>query len=178
MKSVFNLINDYRDTIFYSVLAVLIANSAFHHNLRAFDRFIDLVWAREWLRYCAWLTSNSGMKIIVKPIASTVMWIALTISEIPDMMVLWGHPTYVVLVASFAFINMTIAWSSNRDVIEYFGFRRAVAIYAKVYWKDMFDWPRKQKPPARRLDKAADAVKRLMQKIADATSPAPCPEAV
>ena len=177
MRVTFTLINDYRDTIFYSAITVFVCILVLHHQWHHAAHFFDLVAICEIFRAYAWYKTESQSRIFMLPIVLTVMVLACVITNLPYLFLDREDHVMVGWITFTTVVNLALAWRGNSDMIEYFGFCRLAKLHARVFWRELFDWPRKQKPPAKRLDKAKDAIKRLMQKIADATAPSPLPEA-
>jgi hypothetical protein len=174
VKAILTLLNDYRDTIYYTLALVSCSAGAYFDNpLEAAEAFLQLIWLREIARWVTWFTFSikDGHHFKVAyyhPVigsfvlmASTIIWLIRLGIEYHEAAAWWN--------VACNCINMTF--------IAVYVYQRGLRRIPKIWWRDLFDWPRKQKPPGRRIEKAAEAGKRLMQKIADAMpAPSPVPE--
>src|SRR5436190_302736 len=83
--------------------------------------------------------------------------------DIPYFIMHAKEPWFICWLVCVNALNLMLLWLWSKDIVQYFGFRQAGKLYAIIFWKDLWDWSRKQKPPARRIEKGVEAIKRLMQ---------------
>ena len=153
VKKAFELVNDWRDTLYYS--AVLIAaicgvvffNNDVHTTLK-FASF--LFWAREISRYFFWLDTPK-FPAVAFVVFSDNLFDILWLHVIPPEPLLWFE--YIV----FPFVGLL--WMSARYKC---GGSKAAC---RTWWREMFDWPRKQKPPRRRFEEKRKAWESLRERL-------------
>lgn len=170
-------LNDYRDTIYYGLAAALfgwgIWSGLPFRNL--WTASIAPILIREFCRWMAWLSSGHPEKLVY----STFIGLpCLTLSginclyDVPHEIV--AHEYLLIAFSSFfGVLNIILAFMEYHTLSLHgsLRFRTTMRLWWLTYWQDLWDWPRKQKPPKQRLKKAKEALKRLMDKIAEASLP-------
>lgn len=175
MKVVLTFLNDWRDSILYSILAVLIVLSAAHRHLHGCIDCFEICGFREICRYVAWMRSEHRVKIAILPVVYSSMALGLTSPDVMSIFLDINSPSVVAFDLFLVCANLSLGLFISRDFIKYMGLKRTANLYARFFWKEIFDYPRKQKPPAHRWRESKKAVERLLAKVREAMSPSPLP---
>lgn len=172
------LVNDYRDTIYYStgLILTLVLLIFCPNKTISFDIAYDFVWVREVARWISWTVTAEprarGYQIVLG-------WFVLTLTGLVTLIVgcvnLHDAPKSAVFNVCVGLFKVAYGYSYWRK-IEPNPWYKNIYYMFKLYRLGLWDWPRKQKPPRNRLKEAKDAIAKLMQKIADAVTPSPLPQ--
>lgn len=158
MKSIhdsylFELVNDYRDTLYYSAIAVIsLAYMWFRGPFLAYQLFSDLVWMREFIRWFFWIRQNPSYIPIIG-------FMCFSDTTIVNMIGFLHDPSHM---AAWRFFGIAL---NSVFLVSYIFQVGSPKTIIKIWWKQLFDWPRKQKPPKRRLEQALDKIKQLMEEM-------------
>lgn len=168
----FDLLNDYRDSLCYGIglliMAVLDFNSTF--NIAYLTHFsveyiFMLMWLRELCRMAAWTYAIiSGEPDSKKFVYASISCFVFLSSIVCDPLAYENYKSW------WFPIIMTINIIS---FIKYYRVCGGVRATARIYWKDLFDWPRKQKPPAHRWDTVKNKAKSFVEKFQPDFVPSP-----
>lgn len=164
MSKLFDLANDWRDTVLYIGAAVVLValvitgKRTIHQSIS--DAFDVLYW-REWGRMIAW-------QMVKHPINHRICALLLFTILLTNITFEWAttdqHLPSFIMLAMYAFIALILC-VTYRQVGGY-------KIALRAWWKQMFDWPRKQKPP-KKWDSITSKIKRWYDKFAPDFIPSP-----
>lgn len=174
----FEFLNDWRDSFFYGILGVFfialhIGGVSVEGSLFFLATF---VWIREFFRDFSWhyLSFNESLikRFLYQGIASTI-YISVNILQLFDLTITEKFNDFTIfMLAAMSFIFFVNLAQMKMVRLSWMGLICGIPV---VYWQNMFDWPRKQKPPTHRIKNAKEAISKLMQKIADAAMPGALP---
>lgn len=153
MNPLLEWLNDYRDTLFYAATALICCGLLIMGAPRlAFDIGAVLLWLREMARWLCWLIDPRST------IYTSIIGAFVFTNNCVDIIVhfLLGNHEMWPLRAFFLMINLTY-------ILYYLYTVGSFKLMYKIWYKELFDWPRKQKPPKQRLQKLAAKIKQLME---------------
>lgn len=203
MRKVLEFLNDWRDTIYYSVTASLVilllclGLIVSEPAIKIFGACQTLlwwfIWGREMSRWMAWImTPGHKWKHAYCSILGFWVCFSCGLSNLLDFFSFTLHrdpkiSTVLLVVSAIAgAVNLFLAlgyyrpWMHvNKEMEKQSGENQnwgPLRVMWHIYWKELWDWPRKQKPPAEKKKKESKhLLKKLLDKIADLI-PQPLPQ--
>lgn len=165
LAALLDLLNDYRDTVYYTLVVLGFAAALFFGVSlgRTVISAGDLLWLRECVRSVAWslaLVRGDDPNVIRKPgviyypvFCCTIYLAETTTADLADIVM------HQQLLASYLSLLFSTCWytyifykiASPKTIIT-------------VWWQNMFDYPRKQKPPHTTIKKLLSKLKSFIDK--------------
>jgi hypothetical protein len=178
MKAILTFLNDWRDSIFYTMVAGAYVVLAFTGHARMLCFVLNVIQARELLRSLWWIPEVHPKKYLFGIIGLNTACAIGAVTAIAALAYSFAprEITSDLLECVFCIsVNFIILWRNSGDLIREVGLWPFTKVNASIYWHDLFDWPRKQKPPEHRWRESSKALARLMEKVREAMAPAPMP---
>lgn len=154
-------INDWRDTIYYSAALIAVGFACVFEGVWAgFLLLSYLMWSREICRALWWFVFH-----LSHPKCRFYFMSACALMLINDIL---RAISYLIVEPNKYFIfHVFIVLADSAVVASYFILTPLTPKWAaRLYWHDLFDWPRKQKPPTHRWKTFCDKIKQLMANMA------------
>lgn len=176
ISNVLSLLNDWRDTIFYSFAAVLGLTLLILGGGWSLTLFVitGAAFFREILRTLAWQIAdlNAMRAQVPKEFRVSIFlckqashciyfWVGFIFCATSDLPTFFRHPIEVYILFP-VILFMLIIITNARNSMQMFG---GLHLEPIIWWKILFDFPRKQpKPPKRKKEsKISKAIERLVE---------------
>lgn len=161
MKVVLSFINDWRDTIFYSVIGSITLFMLIFFDLHAAFLFVAAAQYRESARGICWVAAiRRGEKG------------AIAFMAIANLMSVFTNAFFLLFCMALTKYSIWVGVCFGLNfVLLFHGLHRMAPpelwkYLPRIWFKELWDYPRKQKPPAHRWRKACEKLKQLIEEMA------------
>jgi hypothetical protein len=171
MKALFEFVNDYRDSLLYgsaAVLCIFLFMTGKEDGRSVLLMASDIIWAREYLRMLSWCKGEANIAYAqIANFMTIIASLAMPFCFHPSSLVyLNSHPWIWGVISMLVLLQATIALG----IVFIAGGVRSIF---RTYWKHLFDWPRKQKPPKHRWQTAKRKITDALAKFLPGFIPSP-----